>query len=399
MDRRFFLKTAALLPLSCYADNLKIIQPSSQIIKPKQLYGVCVEINSRINFINEIQNFENYVEFKHDIVQYFSSFDYRMKPDMAKSSFYTIPFKIWEMGKIPFLSWYPGTGVVEPTPDDICKRIYSGKFDDYLKRSCNYLAKFFHDSKFNDNLGEPKLYLRFAHEMNYKNHAYSNNTKDFVKMWKYVYSFVRNFNNDYRIDLSKNRIQFVFCPGNFLIEKYPFELYYPGDEYLEWKGLDGYNWGGRSWLQFDEVFVPYLIRMNKLSSLPLSICEFGSSAKVYVNNKLQYNPELKKEWIKYAYEWLSNENNLLKYKIKMSIYYNLSLNKDIDSGIYVSDNSSLNNNTLNYVINGYRTIKNLNDVYIKKQSVPAGINRRTYYKIGFVNNNVNISQKIFQGDF
>jgi hypothetical protein len=62
-----------------------------------------------------------------------------------------------------------------------------------------------------------------------------------------------------------------------------------------------------------------------------------------VNNKLQYNPELKKEWIKYAYEWLSNENNLLKYKIKMSIYYNLSLNKDIDSGIYVSDNSSLNN--------------------------------------------------------
>ena len=59
MDRRFFLKTAALLPLSCYADNLKIIQPSSQIIKPKQLYGVCVEINSRINFMNEIQNFEN----------------------------------------------------------------------------------------------------------------------------------------------------------------------------------------------------------------------------------------------------------------------------------------------------------------------------------------------------
>jgi hypothetical protein len=85
--------------------------------------------------------------------------------------------------------------------------------------NCNYLAKFFHDSKFNDNLGEPKLYLRFAHEMNYKNHAYSNNTKDFVKMWKYVYAFVRNFNNDYKIDLSKNRIQFVFCPGNFLIEK------------------------------------------------------------------------------------------------------------------------------------------------------------------------------------
>jgi hypothetical protein len=40
----------------------------------------------------------------------FSSFDSRIKPDMAKSSFYTIPFKIWEMGKIPFLSWYPGTG-------------------------------------------------------------------------------------------------------------------------------------------------------------------------------------------------------------------------------------------------------------------------------------------------
>ncbi|WP_397601428.1 hypothetical protein [Silvanigrella sp.] len=74
MDRRLFLKTAALFPLSCYADNLKILKPSSQIIKPRQLYGVCLEINSRINFINEIQNFENYVEFKHDIVQYFFIF-------------------------------------------------------------------------------------------------------------------------------------------------------------------------------------------------------------------------------------------------------------------------------------------------------------------------------------
>lgn len=396
MDRRFFLKAAGSMPILYCVNQM---QAYGEILRPKQLYGVCVDVSSGNDFLSEIKSFENYVDFKHDIIQYFSSFDYRLNPVMAKASFYIIPTKIWEMGKIPFLSWYPGTGVIEKTPDDICKRIYTGKFDDYLKRCSNYIAKFFHDSKYNNLMGEPKLYLRFAHEMNYKKHVYANNVNDFILMWKYVYRFIRNYENNYKINLSKNRVQFVFCPGNFLVEKYPFESYYPGDEFTEWKGLDGYNWGGRAWQQFDEIFLPYLIRMNKISTLPLSICEFGTSAKVYVNNKLQYNPDLKKDWIKNAYEWLSMKDNLNKYRIKMSIYYNLSLSNDIDSGIYIPDTASLNRNTLFYKINEYRTIKNLNDVYVKKELTPVIVDKKKFFKIGFINNNLNINQRVFEGRF
>ena len=139
--------------------------------------------------------------------------------------------------------------------------------------------------------------------------------------------------------------------------------------------------------------------MNKISTLPLSICEFGTSAKVYVNNKLQYNPDLKKDWIKNAYEWLSMKDNLNKYRIKMSIYYNLSLSNDIDSGIYIPDTASLNRNTLFYKINEYRTIKNLNDVYVKKELTPVIVDKKKFFKIGFINNNLNINQRVFEGRF
>ena len=32
--------------------------------------------------------------------------------------------------------------------------------------------------------------------------------------------------------------------------------YYPGDEYVDWTGVDGYNWGVRNggWQSFEQVF-------------------------------------------------------------------------------------------------------------------------------------------------
>ena len=161
--------------------------------------------------------------------------------------------------------------------------------------------------------------------------------------------------------------------------------------------------GGKSWQQFDEIFTPYLNRMKKISSHPLSICEFGTTAKIINKQyKVEYNPELKKEWIRYAYEWLRKDENINKYNIKMAIYYNLSKNDDIDSGIFILNKPSNIINSLDYKSGEYKTIKNLKEVYINKnirRSQNNRVKRSIFKKVGFVNNNIKMNQNIFEGDF
>jgi beta-mannanase len=53
--------------------------------------------------------------------------------------------------------------------------------------------------------------------------------------------------------------------------------YYPGDDYVDWTGVDGYNWGGRDWESFAQVFAriyPLLAAKRK----PILIGEMSSSA-------------------------------------------------------------------------------------------------------------------------
>ena len=169
MHRRDILKAASLLPILYYTEKFSLVQADNSNLRPKQLYGICVELNSGNKYIDEIKSFESYVNFKHDIVQYFSSFDIRKDPDMVTPYFTDIPLSIWSFGKIPMLTWYPSTSQVEKTPSDICKRIYSGKFDGYLQSCCQALTDFIKNSTPNSILGAPKIYIRFAHEMNYKN--------------------------------------------------------------------------------------------------------------------------------------------------------------------------------------------------------------------------------------
>ena len=52
--------------------------------------------------------------------------------------------------------------------------------------------------------------------------------------------------------------------------------YYPGDNYVDWVGVDGYNWGGSDWQTFQQVFAkiyPLLASKKK----PIIIGEMASA--------------------------------------------------------------------------------------------------------------------------
>lgn len=57
----------------------------------------------------------------------------------------------------------------------------------------------------------------------------------------------------------------------------PMETFYPGDGYVDWVGLDGYNWGGTQWRTFAQTFGPSYNTLTALTGKPIIITEFASA--------------------------------------------------------------------------------------------------------------------------
>ncbi len=58
--------------------------------------------------------------------------------------------------------------------------------------------------------------------------------------------------------------------------------YYPGDNYVDYVGIDGYNWGGTKswsrWMSFDEIFSACYREITRKIKKPVLITEFSSTS-------------------------------------------------------------------------------------------------------------------------
>lgn len=124
------------------------------------------------------------------------------------------------------------------------------------------------------------FYLRFAWEMNIKTNEwsvpYSQSTpEEFVAAWKHMHTILAEQNDN---------IIWVFCPNVKNGNTIGFEDLYPGDEYVDWTCLDGYNWGTTqswsTWQNFNDVFYESYRTMTKLASgKPVMIGEVNSAVQ------------------------------------------------------------------------------------------------------------------------
>lgn len=144
-------------------------------------------------------------------------------------------------GSIPLLDWgsfHLGKGVNQP--DFQLRDIYNGKHDRYIRQ----WAK---DAK---AWGHP-FFIRFDWEMNgdwqfpWSEKLNDNQPGDYVKMWRHVHDI---FNHE-----GTNNVTWVWCPNITSDDTTPLHSLYPGDTYIDWTCLDGYNKYG-AWLEFNQVF-------------------------------------------------------------------------------------------------------------------------------------------------
>ncbi len=176
-------------------------------------------------------------------------------------------------GAIPFFSWGSQSTPVPLTPDEPnfqLADITAGTYDSYIREFAEGARDW----------GHP-FFLRFDWEMNgnwfpWAEFANGNQPGDFVAAWRHVHDIFTSVGAD--------NVTWAWCPYANPKHRFgPLARYYPGDEYVDWTCLDGYNWAkngvnSQPWRSFEEIFKPaYRTLTRKLApSKPVLLAEMGS---------------------------------------------------------------------------------------------------------------------------
>ncbi len=180
----------------------------------------------------------------------------------------------WDMGPYDFRSWS------------------SGAHDAYLRRIGAHAAAYPHE-----------VYVRPWPEMNGDwvdfqpttgaRKPHGGTPAEFVAAWRHVVKTVRAAGGD--------NIRWVFNPtADVYAETTDVRTIWPGRDYVDVLGIDGYNWGqdatwGR-WQSFEQVFAAQYARLTSLDpTLPVWICEIASADPAGDTDPL--GPSDKGRWI------------------------------------------------------------------------------------------------------
>lgn len=132
-------------------------------------------------------------------------------------------------GSVPLITWTPSDwrADADESPYQL-DWIAAGALDGYFSGWAQQLASY----------GRPVL-LRWAHEMNGNWYIWGrrdgNSPAQYIAAWRHLH--------DLLVAAGATNVQWVWSPAVAEDAESAFEPYYPGDAYVDWVALDGYNQG------------------------------------------------------------------------------------------------------------------------------------------------------------
>jgi hypothetical protein len=194
----------------------------------------------------------------------------------APCSYYPFPTsplnQIRAHGAIPVLGWGSESSPVALTePEFQLSDLIDGSYDSYIRAFATKAKEWNHP-----------FFLRFDWEMNgnwfpWSERANGNQPGEYVAAWRHVHAIFTS--------VGAANVSWVWCPyvdPNSTLQSLT-ELY-PGDAYVDWTCLDGYNWGPsanppRTWRSFNYLFSPTYRQITGTiaPSKPLLVGETASS--------------------------------------------------------------------------------------------------------------------------
>jgi len=278
------------------------------------------------NALSLIENFERLSKHEIGSVMWYPTFADNFPTDACKELIHNnyIPHLTWEL-------FFPDSVAYNTMPIDgtynLIDQILNGIHDGYIEQ-------FATDSKSLNS----KIYIRFLHEFNgnwylwsgNKNGAENGGPEKIVRVWKYI---VDKFKS-----IGATNVKWVWNPHGPSIDINQngwnsIDKYWPGDDYVDWIGMDAYNWypkdpwgGNRPYRDFDNCFGELYNECQKLSTKPMMIAEFGSP-------EFEFNDMNKAAWITNAFDQIKNNYQ----QIKLVLWFHI--NKELDWRINSSPSS------------------------------------------------------------
>lgn len=225
---------------------------------------------------------------------------------------WTTPFPTladgWDVqnARIPMVTWQPNTTNLDT--------INAGANDDLIRARAHDVAAF----------GQP-MFLRFAHEMNadwYPWDGVNNNTigshdgpSKYIAAWRHVH--------DLFTAAGATNAVWVWCPNRSSIPNQTWnrvENYYPGDAYVDWVCIDGYNRDATKWRSFttlfSTVYTAYATRKPIMIGETSSVEGVAGQKATWINDAAAAMPQQFPSIA--AFVWFDTQKNGLDFRVDSS---------------------------------------------------------------------------------
>jgi beta-mannanase len=164
---------------------------------------------------------------------------------------------------MPIITWEPDNHLYEARPQPLYSlaNIASGRFDTYIRSVAVAAANYRH-----------RFMIRFGEEMNGGWYPWGvgvdgNTPEEFVSAWRHIVSIFRTE--------GASNVLWVWSP-NIVPGGRAFAQFYPGDQWVDWVGLDGYN-DGRPWTSPIATFGASYDELARITKKPMMIAETASA--------------------------------------------------------------------------------------------------------------------------
>ncbi len=322
-------------------------------------------VDNGISDLQNVKDLSKQIDVNFDIISLYVAWEKEFEsnfPGLLLDS-------IYRQKSIAMITWEPWLNSFKDEikhDKHVFELIEEGYFDVFITRFAEKLK----------SLDSP-VFLRFAHEFDNPFYPWyisgDSASLKFKNAWIHTYEIFKN--------IEANNVIWVWNPW----KPENVAAFYPGQDYLDWIGVDILNYGilnkNGTWQDFDSLYYHFHEEFKNLPSTPVIISEFGALQEAGNQNK----------WITNAF--ISIEN---KYEeIKSVIYFNSKVDNNWPDGLqrngyldwtiaqnHIIKNSFSSKEVPDYVFTSLQKINPVQSPFYKSHTVEISDIKGVYFQKG-----------------